>query len=587
MTGSAPKIWPYQSHYLLSALNAARDVFGALDEQLAPQVGLLAIACNEQTGPGVLFDPEGFGYEPDEFKDLCQIAQKVAADAEQNYLVFIDVDAPHDYEHHLHAHAVRTAVQDILNRKDASGDFVSFVSWPARLNEFLVAVILRLARRPFESHYALTRDRAFERYPIATSLITAATAEFLDGCGRALAGPSPGAQHSILGREADEVIRAAGKRLMRTPLWATSGHDVGNLYDAINTISSLTYEGEETTGLTILARRGHPNAVLDLTLRRAIELREFRAIRKLIEIASDDLALISDGAQVYGFGRMSGAYDAAREDLFTINFLGYYNWELRHGGHVLMRVTYGQPHLPHFPVQEQKFKSDLRRIFAEIQPPALERLWRLVRRAGRQQRGTMVVISVGAAQEAERLEAQCIRVDPLRVDDRLVELVTAIDGAVLVDVDGMCHAIGVILDGLASRKGTPARGARYNSAVRYVEHTPYPCLAVVISEEGSIDLLPELPPPVSPEDVEAVLHTLRDLGRSDRPEPRTFQRCMEWFSENRNSLSVEQCREINTLKAEIGRRIRERATSVVHFMTWDDFEPCEPAPPREPAHATD
>jgi DNA integrity scanning protein DisA with diadenylate cyclase activity len=73
-------------------------------------------------------------------------------------------------------------------------------------------------------------------------------------------------------------------------------------------------------------------------------------------------------------------------------------------------------------------------------------------------------------------------------------MITAIDGAVLIDPTTTCYAIGVILDGLASNKGTPSRGARYNSAIRYVETCKYPCLAIIVSEDGSIDLVPDLMP---------------------------------------------------------------------------------------------
>ena len=55
------------------------------------------------------------------------------------------------------------------------------------------------------------------------------------------------------------------------------------------------------------------------------------------------------------------------------------------------------------------------------------------------------------------------------LNDSLIRNVTSIDGAVLLDSHGVCHSIGVILDGIATNKGTSARGARYNSAVRYVD----------------------------------------------------------------------------------------------------------------------
>ena len=46
----------------------------------------------------------------------------------------------------------------------------------------------------------------------------------------------------------------------------------------------------------------------------------------------------------------------------------------------------------------------------------------------------------------------------------LIERISGIDGAVLLDRDCKCHAIGVILDGMASQSGDPSRGARFNSA---------------------------------------------------------------------------------------------------------------------------
>ena len=80
-------------------------------------------------------------------------------------------------------------------------------------------------------------------------------------------------------------------------------------------------------------------------------------------------------------------------------------------------------------------------------------------------------------------------VEPFALTPELIKLVTTIDGAVLVDLGGTCHAIGVILDGLASDKCTSARGARYNSGVRYAYQQP-DRVVVVKSEDGMVDVLP-------------------------------------------------------------------------------------------------
>ena len=56
----------------------------------------------------------------------------------------------------------------------------------------------------------------------------------------------------------------------------------------------------------------------------------------------------------------------------------------------------------------------------------------------------------------------------------VLRLVTNIDGAVLIEPSGICHAIGAILDGLATEKGDSSRGSRYNGALRYVQQQPLP-----------------------------------------------------------------------------------------------------------------
>jgi DNA integrity scanning protein DisA with diadenylate cyclase activity len=108
-----------------------------------------------------------------------------------------------------------------------------------------------------------------------------------------------------------------------------------------------------------------------------------------------------------------------------------------------------------------------------------------------QPHGTMIVVSERAAEEAARLASQCTRIDPVVLGDDMVRRVTSIDGAVLLDAEGRCHAVGVILDGRATEKGRPARGARYNSAQRYVSDAGCPTIAVVVSEDGRVDVLPE------------------------------------------------------------------------------------------------
>jgi DNA integrity scanning protein DisA with diadenylate cyclase activity len=76
-----------------------------------------------------------------------------------------------------------------------------------------------------------------------------------------------------------------------------------------------------------------------------------------------------------------------------------------------------------------------------------------------------------------------------------MKLVTAIDGAVLLDFDGLCYAIGVILDGTVKPgDGDSSRGARYLAAIKYLnwsEKNDHKCLIIVVSEDGMINIFPE------------------------------------------------------------------------------------------------
>ena len=73
--------------------------------------------------------------------------------------------------------------------------------------------------------------------------------------------------------------------------------------------------------------------------------------------------------------------------------------------------------------------------------------------------------------------------------------ITAIDGALMANLDGMCCAIGAILDGDAVVRGDPGRGSRYNSLANYIARFKQKkkagkgtCFAVIFSEDERIDI---------------------------------------------------------------------------------------------------
>ncbi len=215
-----------------------------------------------------------------------------------------------------------------------------------------------------------------------------------------------------------------------------------------------------------------------------------------------------------------------------------------------MHVKYRQPELPKLIVDEVKFRSDVARIFSSVHNLDSDRLWQIVITATKQRHGTLVVISDKAQAESIRLAKQSTLIEPTVLTPDLVSMVTSIDGAVLISPDGTCFAIGVILDGFATHKGNRARGARYNSAIRYVESQEN-CLAIVVSEDGGVDLVPDLMPQIKQSDLLHAIEQIREIQGARNPDRRQYYKIKHWLQEHKFYLSQEQCDELNTTMREI------------------------------------
>ena len=101
---------------------------------------------------------------------------------------------------------------------------------------------------------------------------------------------------------------------------------------------------------------------------------------------------------------------------------------------------------------------------------------------------------------------------PLRFCEKanaeLISRMASIDGAILADLDGNCHAYGVILDGKADNKENNTvpsdgsckdRGARYNSTKTYIDSFQTISasdereairIGIVRSEDGMLNIFP-------------------------------------------------------------------------------------------------
>ncbi len=257
------------------------------------------------------------------------------------------------------------------------------------------------------------------------------------------------------------------------------------VFDTLNRIATLRYEEATNSGCLVLCpARCYPE-LLSLRFEQPFPFTDLLGVRKMLEVSDRRLCLLSDGHYVHGF--TTDGQDHAESLL--VQFQPHGMWQLRHGGSLIVQIDSSENCSAAARFDQAAFIDTIQRVFGRVSATERLKLWQLIATASRQLRGTNVLILREAAAEAVRLGSQCTRIQPLPLDPALMERLTAIDGTVIIDTQGVCHAIGAILDGPVSKRGDRTRGGRYNSALMYVDNSPFPCLIVVVSQTGSVDLV--------------------------------------------------------------------------------------------------
>jgi hypothetical protein len=284
-------------------------------------------------------------------------------------------------------------------------------------------------------------------------------------------------------RDPSDVLRRAGRALS---IQATAGlaSDLGQLYDVCNAISALPYEHRQCLGDLVIATAADARVSSTVVLRERIpfEREEARSVRKLLESTSSASALLCDAQTVYGLGQERLVESSQR--LRRVKFSGHGSWSLLVGDDTIMHVRDGVPGLPMAPVNEGRFRNAVCALQPELATDALPRLMDLVRAAARTDHGVILVFAKDPTRAVQDLGPQCMAVEPFVLTaDRLTEL-SRVDGAIVLGLDGQCHAFGAILDGRAAPSlEDRSRGARYNSAVRYVAQSAGTAIAIVVSSD--------------------------------------------------------------------------------------------------------
>lgn len=562
-------MWPYQHSFRHDVEIRMKGVLEELGVGVPTAECLLVGARRPdiENPNAVCVEPEDGKWSPALFDGLLAAIEDQIKGHPLQSMFYGDEPRMRDKPENIRRDSTRLAVEAALRPYDVEHGVVSFAGGPALVGAYYVVPVLQVPRALFDRFRPLREPVTDGQFTGHSSLIHAAIAQALYEAHDELLRPDPGRYFGQRMLSAEEIVRRAAASFMRSPGIAIGDRNYGspNLFERFNLISSLMYEGAEGTGRMLLAQPDGGAVEMLIELADPVPFREPRWSRKVLQMASSEVALVADCEKVLGLGNVVDGIDPwESQNIFEIEFLDHHHWRLSCGDEVMLVSRYGVPSLPQDAFPTDRLIDTFRRLFPEANDEDVDAFLSIFETAVGLRRGSMIVVANDAASEAERLRGQGTRVEPTKLTPDLYKRVSDIDGTIIVDAHCTCHAIGVILDGPARPECTPSRGSRYNSGIRYVGASEVPRLAVVVSDDRTVDVIPILRPRIRRGEVESAIADLESSTRDN------YHRSINWLDKHRFYLSQEQCDHANAALD----GIRSEPMGVGEIMVqWREFTP--------------
>jgi hypothetical protein len=549
-------VWGFQHYFRMCAEIFAERLLEHFGPSFDPEVFLVAVRTQESAAHyKACVEPEQHHWiTSDAFDDVLEAVNAQVAKYPESRMLQSHPVAQQNQDQRL----FRRAVRDIIHQKIAQCGSVPvdrrfFVSWPAERPPFLVVTVLSIRDSTYKQLPTLANNEIWlhecRSSSVPESLVAAAIIEFLAVATTDIVQRDAGAGLSF-SATSDEILRRAavsyfGGLLSRVDQQNIYAGTSEAIFDLMARVAARTYEGAVSQGLVAIADKKRCEKDLAIKFKEPLDVHDDRAFRKLLEVTSEDYTL-SCNAQ-HCFGLTTRRESDTVEAFIEIEFGGTGKWAVSYAGTPVMRVRDRLPSLPTPEVDQSRMISDFQRVFPDITADAANALADAVTQCANQRHGALIVVTSDAAAEAVRLQRDGVSIEPVRLEPVTFAQLTAIDGALICSPDGYCHAFGIILDGIATLEGNRSRGARFNSAVRYVATRKTPTMAIVISEDRGFDILPKLRQAISARGIESHIAQLRGIVNTKSLNRRQQSKLISWLEANQYFLSQEQCDEVNAL----------------------------------------
>ncbi|MDM5223548.1 diadenylate cyclase [Peribacillus sp. NJ11] len=252
-------------------------------------------------------------------------------------------------------------------------------------------------------------------------------------------------------------------------------NDLNLIINDVHIISSTTYENNDCHGCLLV---GYEEP--DIKFEEEIDIKEHKRVRKLLETTGKNLILlVNTRGKVRGYKYMENIKGIV--GTIFIKFNGWFSWSCEVDGlHIFdfEKMCAKFPYNTDDGVSINKLKMAIEKYSSlekeTISEEIINSLTSIVKSVSKQKSGALLVIldEDFAKKEISRLRYSSTIISPQSINSSTIHDLSSIDGAVILDIKGNCHAFGTILDGIES-KGDASRGLVLGNASLSSSNYPY------------------------------------------------------------------------------------------------------------------
>ena len=533
-------MWAFQPHFRLHVEYEIRKILSEIGLQTdsKARVFLVGLAKKNGLAHNICIEPENGPLVTDDLRAIESRTEEILSSDPESEMFDSDPRLHKARRRSLLLHSRASALAEAIEASGKYEGLTFFVSRSAPIRDYDVHTCLGIPSEVLESvpRFNNPKRNDYLGRHIEESFVQAIVHTCLTRADKALYLPDPGDSFfEILGSRVD-IIRSSAERFVRG-ITSSLTPQHSDLFEFASDFSSLTYERSGAKGHLAVTHPDNLANKLKVSFENPVSLSEARTVRKILELTDDSTCLLADSGYVYGLGECNSAPDVAR-----ISIEGHARWSISIDGTALMRVNYEHAALPQQILDKDVFTDVAKRTVDAVE---VDRIWEIVQCALQDDHGTTIVVSKNPTAEINRLAQQSLPIKAEYLEHSDVARLGRVDGAIMLGPDGRCHAFGVILDGLSTSSGDRARGARFNSSVRYQQTSEIGAMVVVISDDGTVDLIPHLMPRVWRHEVEYAVQAFCEYSDIEYNKGREWSERWDRVKGYQFYLNEEQCSRVN------------------------------------------